>query len=191
MADPASLLGAAVRAACLAKAPRKTVQAVAAAVTAVLVKQEQDTAVATPGTEPRVTVGVPGTVVGACEAQVLVDQLRDARRAKRQRKRHRRRERAQAAVVPSTCYDAKAVTLTADHSKRVGQQGFSTWEEAYNATGMPTKTVETFSESESMSDVAGEGTTGAQTGPTQEAAYGSVLIHQLLNYLLVLVAVFL
>ena len=31
---------------------------------------------------------------------------------------------------------------------------FATWEEAYNATGMPTKTVETFSESESMSDVA-------------------------------------
>ena len=86
MADPASLLGAAVQAACLAKTPRRTVQAVAAAVTAVLVKQEQDTAVARPGTEPRVTVGVPGTVVGACETQVLVDQLRDARRAKRQRR---------------------------------------------------------------------------------------------------------
>ena len=150
MADPASLLSAAVRAACLAKAPRRTVQAVAAAVTAVLVKQD----VARPGTEPKVTVGVPGTVVGAGEKQVLVDQLREARRAKRQRKRQRRRERAQAAVAPSMCSDAKAVTLTADHSKRVGQQGFSTWEEAYNATGMPATTVETFSESESMSDVA-------------------------------------
>ena len=53
MADPASLLGAAVRAACLAKAPWRTVQAVAAAVTAVLVKQEQDTPLESPGTGPR------------------------------------------------------------------------------------------------------------------------------------------
>ena len=54
--------------------------------------------------------------------------------------------RAQAAVAQSTCSDAKAVTRTADHPKHVGQQGFATWEEAYK--------VETFSESESMSDVA-------------------------------------
>ena len=52
----------------------------------------------------------------------------------------------QAAVAQSTCSDAKAVTRTADHPKHVGQQGFATWEEAYK--------VETFSESESMSDVA-------------------------------------
>ena len=76
---------------------------------------------------------------------MLVDQLREARRAKPQRKRQRRREKAQAAVAPSRCSDDEAVALTAGHSKLVGQQGFSTWDEAYRATG---NIVQTLSETE-------------------------------------------
>ena len=135
MADPAALLGAAVRAAVLAKAPRRTVQAVAATVTAVLTRQ--DTAVARPETVPTVTARVPGPPC-ACETQVLIDQLREARRAKRQRKRARRREKAMAAAPPATPMDVETITDEAANSTTADgtiTAGHASWAESFQHTG--------------------------------------------------------
>ena len=135
MADPAALLGAAVRAAVLAKAPRRTVQAVAATVTAVLTRQ--DTVVARPETVPTVTARVPGPPC-ACETQVLIDQLREARRAKRQRKRARRREKAMAAAPPATPMDVETITDEAANSTTADgtiTAGHASWAESFQHTG--------------------------------------------------------
>ena len=79
MADGAALLAAAIRAAVHAKAPRRTVQAVAAAVTGVLWRP---TAAAEPHIDARVQAGTP------------VEELRANRNAQRQRKKDRRRSAA-------------------------------------------------------------------------------------------------
>ncbi|CAK0843372.1 unnamed protein product [Prorocentrum cordatum] len=96
--DGAALLAAAVRAACQAKAPRRTVQAVAAAVTGVLVRPMAE---AVPRQRSEVPAGVHGAPVPAPaeDPAVLVDTLRAARRAQRARKKVRRREAKQAASL--------------------------------------------------------------------------------------------
>ena len=96
--DGAALLAAAVRAACQAKAPRRTIQAVAAAVTGVLVRPMAE---AVPRPRSEVPAGAQGAPVPAPaeDPAVLVDTLRAARRAQRARKKVRRREAKQAASM--------------------------------------------------------------------------------------------
>jgi hypothetical protein len=84
----AGLLAAAVRAAILAKAPRRTVQAVAAAVTGVLVRPAADDAA--PLTS--VPMVAAGAVAGSSPDE-LAAALRAARAEQRRKKRARRRER--------------------------------------------------------------------------------------------------
>ena len=83
--DPAALVAAAVRAACLAKAPRRTVQGVAAAVVSVLARPAEST----PNT-------VRGETAKGTEASVDVlvqseEERREAVKAKRRLKRQRKR----------------------------------------------------------------------------------------------------
>ena len=91
-ADGAALLAAAVSAAIRAKAPRRTVQAVAAAVTGVLTRP----ACATPAAERRETAkpdNLNSKKLDANEvsAETLLAALRASRRAQRRRKKERRR----------------------------------------------------------------------------------------------------
>ena len=93
--DPAALLGAAIRAAVLAKAPRRTVQAVASAVTGVLVHSAAEAgpgaAAAAPAKEE---VGpAAATPPTGASAEELVAALREARRAQRRRKKANRKAR--------------------------------------------------------------------------------------------------
>mmetsp|Transcript_55839 Transcript_55839/g.133559 ORF Transcript_55839/g.133559 Transcript_55839/m.133559 type:complete len:244 (-) Transcript_55839:234-965(-) len=92
----AAWISAAVKAACQSGAPRRTVAAVAAAVTTAILQQ---TAKATPAraVEEHTGTAVAG-LPGDCEA--LAEQLREARAKKRRDKRQRRRDRAQAAASP-------------------------------------------------------------------------------------------
>lgn len=97
VADHAALLASAVRAACLAKAPRRTVQAVAAAVTAVLVRP---TPVAPPDTDTGELAKSPDVNPDIREDE-LVMRLRMARAQRRRAKRQRRRDaKAAATSVP-------------------------------------------------------------------------------------------
>ena len=98
--DGASLLAAAIRAACQAGAPRRTVQAVASAVTAILVRP----AAAVPRRESRTPAGAPGDAAGeADDAPALLASLRAVRQAQRARKKERRRAaKVAAATAPST-----------------------------------------------------------------------------------------
>ena len=98
--DGASLLAAAIRAACQAGAPRRTVQAVASAVTAILVRP----AAAVPRRESRTPAGAPGEAAGeADDAPALLASLRAVRQAQRARKKERRRAaKVAAATAPST-----------------------------------------------------------------------------------------
>ena len=93
--DPAALLGAAIRAAVLAKAPRRTVQAVDSAVTGVLVHSAAEAgpgaAAAAPAKEE---VGpAAATPPTGASAEELVAALREARRAQRRRKKANRKAR--------------------------------------------------------------------------------------------------
>jgi len=88
----ASLLAAAIRSACLAKAPRRTVQAVASAVTGVLVRQEAVGAV--PGLSARVPAESQRTAVFKEEEtspEELLQTLRAVRSARRKRKKEKRK----------------------------------------------------------------------------------------------------
>ena len=102
-ADGPALLAPAVRAACLAKAPRRTIQAVAAAVTGVLVRPTAD---AVPRSRPLVPAGAQSahfddvTVPG-----IAVDAIREARRAQRRRKKEKRQAAKRAADVAPTPHD--------------------------------------------------------------------------------------
>ena len=93
-ADPATLLAAAIRAACLAKAPRRTVQGVAAAVAAV-VMQASAAPLATDTGEP---VKIPDAIGGISEDELAL-RLRLARAARRKAKRQRRRAAKAAAAM--------------------------------------------------------------------------------------------
>jgi len=89
MADGAALMAAAVRAAVLAKAPRRTVQAVAAAVAGALRPQ--------PALRPRTSQTVPAGAPAesppprGSSPEELLEALREARRVQRRRKKERRR----------------------------------------------------------------------------------------------------
>ena len=97
--DGAALLAAAIRAACLAKAPRRTVQAVAAAVTGVLVRP-------TAAAEPRAAASVPAGAQSAHDEAASPDQLVDSLRVARRAQRARKKERRRAAKLAAT--DARA-----------------------------------------------------------------------------------
>lgn len=117
-ANSAALLAAAVRAAVLARAPRRTVQSVAAAVTAVLLRPTSP--VAPPATDTGMPAEAPSADGGAREEQ-LVLHLRAVRAAKRKAKRQRRKSKATAAAAdPAQCNDVvvatPAATLTSDKS---------------------------------------------------------------------------
>lgn len=126
-ADGPALLAAAVRAACLAKAPRRTVQAVAAAVAGVLVRP------ATSGDAPSVVNAgrvrsefSHGRNPGGSDTspEVLLEKLRAARREQRQRKKNNRRAaKAQAAAAnASSQNEANEAEATHDvaQTERVG-----------------------------------------------------------------------
>lgn len=90
-ADGAAMIAAAVRAACLAKAPRRTVQAVAAAVAGVFAQHAEGA-----GARNRVRVQPAAQTaedsgVSEVTPDALVEALRTMRRAQRQRKKERRR----------------------------------------------------------------------------------------------------
>ena len=94
--DGPALLAAAVRAACLAKAPRRTVQAVAAAVAGVLVRQMAE---AVPRPRSEVPAGAQVAAEPTEDLAGLVGTLRTARRSRRARKRRSRAKSAAAAVA--------------------------------------------------------------------------------------------
>ena len=96
-ADPALLLAAAVKAACQANAPRRTVAAVAAAVTSALV-----TPAVRSGTVSSEAAGTQEVDGDSCT--LLAQQLRASRAAKRRLRRQRKREARAAAVT--VCADA-------------------------------------------------------------------------------------
>jgi len=116
--DGAALLAAAVRAACQAGAPRRTVQAVAAAVTGVLVRP---TSGAVPHSDTRRPAGAQSN---ACEEAgdplELLSSLRAARKAQRQRKKERRRV-AKLASTTETKSISTLPTNAADHDKSSGE----------------------------------------------------------------------
>jgi hypothetical protein len=98
--DGAALLAAAVRAAVQAKAPRRTVQAVAAAVTGVLLRLPAD---AVPHPDSRRQPDAPVQTADAGDPVQLLASLRAARRSQRQRKKERRRLAKQAtSALPSS-----------------------------------------------------------------------------------------
>ncbi|OLQ10129.1 hypothetical protein AK812_SmicGene6176 [Symbiodinium microadriaticum] len=98
--DPAALVAAAVRGACLAKAPRRTVQAVAAAVVSVLVRPAEARLGSTRG-ETAKEQDVHEEVRAKSE-----EERREAIRAKRRARRQRKRA-AQAAAANSTVREPK------------------------------------------------------------------------------------
>ena len=109
MAGKEALLCAAIRAACQARAPRRTIAAVAAAVTTALLQQPA-TVKATPAEVPKAPTG-PVQPLEEAEAQ-----LKEARAAKRKLKRQKRRERARAAAATGN----KEGTLDAPQAEAVG-----------------------------------------------------------------------
>jgi hypothetical protein len=98
-ADGPALLAAAVRAACQANAPRRTVQAVAAAVTGVLVRPH--TVAAEPHTDTGVRAGAQSNAEADGDPAMLLSSLRAVRKAQRQRKKERRLAAKQAAPLAS------------------------------------------------------------------------------------------
>ena len=105
--DRAALLGAAIRAACLAKAPRRTIQAVASAVAGVLARPHTaSTHVTVPDVQPsrQRTTSARGD---GCSPEELLAALREARSAQRRRKKDRRKAaKAARASAKSMATDA-------------------------------------------------------------------------------------
>ena len=99
--DPAALVAAAVRAACLAKAPRRTIQGVAAAVVSVLMNPSP--AAAAPRMVRAETAGDPGATSAAG------DHVTEQRRAARAAKRRQKRQRKRAAQAPAACKPVQEV----------------------------------------------------------------------------------
>ena len=113
MASDCALLAAAVRAAILAKAPRRTVQAVASAVAGVLVRPA---AASQPSHTPgRFAGSPPGDTDEADlsnrDAADLLEALRTTRRARRARKKERRRAARADATVPQTSSPTEPVSV--------------------------------------------------------------------------------
>ena len=109
--DGPALLAAAVRAACLAKAPRRTVQAVAAAVAGVLVRQMAE---AVPRPRSEVPAGAQVAAEPTEDLAGLVGTLRTARRSRRARKRRSRAKSAAAAVAAEAKAGVEAVPVLVD-----------------------------------------------------------------------------
>lgn len=125
--DGACLLAAAIRAAILAKAPRRTVQAVAAAVTGVL---RSATAEATPAQTSRVPAGAKRTAAAETSSSKSADELLQALRAARAAQRRRKKERRKAAMAG----DAAAVPQDAPvASATTGVRNTTMEEEAIKA----------------------------------------------------------
>ena len=104
--DGAALLAVAIKTAISAKAPRRTIQAIAAAVTAVILRPET---AASPGLDPGVPTEIPGT-----SEEVLMQRLRQARAARRKAKRQQRRaNKATAAATDPGLSSDKVVASTA------------------------------------------------------------------------------
>ena len=124
-ADGPALLAAAIRAACQEKAPRRTIQAVAAAVTGVLMRP-------TVAAEPRVRGAEPPGAEGAPDADLdhagQVDALRAARRARRNRKKAALRAAKQTAEEELATHGdtagqaAESWDHTAERSAQVSQE---------------------------------------------------------------------
>jgi hypothetical protein len=116
VADGPAFVAAAIRAACLAKAPRRTVQAVAAAVTSVFANI--GTASASTRTHDRQPPAATSAKAGASDddasPEALLEALRAARRKQRKRKKYLRRA-AQAA--------AKATSAASEGGEGVLQLG--------------------------------------------------------------------
>ena len=99
--DGPALLAAAVRAAILAHAPRRTVQAVATAVASVLVRPAM--AKAAPATVPAAAASAPRSAApafGDASADALLEALRAKRSAHRAAKRERLKARRSASAAP-------------------------------------------------------------------------------------------
>lgn len=108
-ADGPAFVAAAVRAACLAKAPRRTVSAVAAAVAAVFAHQHASATSGRKVAEQPAAQCAADVVTDEASPPTLVEALRSARRAQRRRKKERRlAAKAQAAMESSTS-DGRAV----------------------------------------------------------------------------------
>lgn len=95
-ADGACLMAAAVRAAVLANAPRRTVQAVASAVAGVLMRYAT---AATPEQAPAARAGSQRTAAAAESGDKSADELLHALRAARSAQRRRKKERRHAGKV--------------------------------------------------------------------------------------------
>jgi hypothetical protein len=128
-ADGPAFVAAAIRAACLAKAPRRTVQAVAAAVTSVFA----NVATASASTRahdrqpPAATSAKAGAADDDASPEALLEALRAARRKQRQRKKYLRRAAQAAAKATSAASDGGvgvlqlgAVRAPAPHDVAVG-----------------------------------------------------------------------
>ena len=108
--DGAALLAVAIKTAISAKAPRRTIQAIAAVVTAVILRPET---AASPGLDPGVPAEIPGTTDDTSE-EVLMQRLRQARAARRKAKRQQRRaNKATAAATDPGLSSDKVVASTA------------------------------------------------------------------------------
>ena len=110
-ADGSSLIAAAIRAAILAKAPRRTVQAIAAAVTSVLVHQTADACPKTKDEDHVRSSNASNAKLPGVSAEEHVEALRAARSARRRRKRANKRGRAVAAHAAASDAAAEAPTI--------------------------------------------------------------------------------
>jgi len=119
-ADGASLLEAAIRGAVLAHAPRRTVQAVAAAVTGVLLRQ---TTAAALNSDSRRQPDAPMETDEVGDPAQLLASLRASRRSQRQKKKERRRLAKQAAELQSSSPLPHSDQHTADAKNDDGAAG--------------------------------------------------------------------
>jgi hypothetical protein len=123
-ADGPAFVAAAVWAACLAKAPRRTVQAVAASVAGVFAHQHASAKAATDVKVKPATQCTTGLVGHDENMPALIEALRSARRAQRQRKKERRRAaKAAAAVAPDSTAVAESAAATDTTAAEVGGAG--------------------------------------------------------------------
>ena len=121
MVDDPALLGAAILAVCLAKAPRRTVQAVASTVMGVLLNAPiAGTSPATAPQRPRRTEVLDGDEEYDDSAELL-EALRASRRARRKRKKEKRRA-AKVVAAPDAPADNAA---SADGAPRGGETVYS------------------------------------------------------------------
>ena len=131
--DGAALLAAAVRAAILAKAPRRTVQAVATAVAGVLVRPVKAEPASVPedaASAPR----APAPAFGDASADALLQALRAKRCATRRAKRQRRTARRSASAAPDAEEEPlPAATGEAPHSTTGTGDAAARTEEAASA----------------------------------------------------------